>query len=224
MTAGAAPGVRPAGGGRPERTPLRGLTVLYDPDCRLCAFVGGWLRGQRQLVPIRLVPVGSAQARNWFPALDHDGATRREITVVGDAGQVYTGDAAWVVCLWALADHRALSHTLATAHGRRVARAAVLGAAKWREAQARKDAAAGGGWAQWQRADTTAGLPRHPVAPRAPDPAGPFAGRYSPTGAARQGPAPVWVYEGNGGWTQRLPAPPAAEGDATCTDGCAPPG
>lgn len=216
---------------RPARTPVRGLTVLYDPNCRLCAFVGRWLRGRRQLVPIRLVPVGSAQARNWFPALDHDGATRREITVVGDAGQVYKGDAAWLVCLWALADHRALSHTLATPHGRRLARAAVLSAAKWREAQAVKGGAKGGaggdGWAQWQRADTTAGWPRHPVAPRVPGRGAPVARR-----AAAAGPAPVWVYEGNGGWTQRLPAagagvaPPAApdsSGDA-CAGGCAPPG
>ncbi|CAG7601007.1 DCC1-like thiol-disulfide oxidoreductase family protein [Actinacidiphila bryophytorum] len=119
-----------------RREPLRGLTVLYDPHCRVCAFVGGWLAGQRKLIPLRLVPVGSGQARRLFPALDHDGATRREITAVGDAGQVYVGDSAWVVCLWALADHRALAHAMSTPSGRRLARAAMLGVAKYRNAQA----------------------------------------------------------------------------------------
>ncbi|UWE12637.1 DCC1-like thiol-disulfide oxidoreductase family protein [Actinacidiphila bryophytorum] len=118
-----------------RREPLRGLTVLYDPHCRVCAFVGGWLAGQRKLIPLRLVPVGSEQARRLFPALDHEGATRREITAVGDAGQVYVGDSAWVVCLWALADHRALAHAMSTPSGRRLARAAMLGVAKYRNAQ-----------------------------------------------------------------------------------------
>lgn len=206
--------------------------MLYDPNCRLCAFVAGWLRGQRQLVPVRLVPVGSERARQWFPALDHDGATRREITVVGDAGQVYKGDSAWIVCLWALADHRAFSHTLTTPAGRRLARAAVLTAARWRESQARKGAAGGrggargaqGGWEQWQR-PAPAGGPYSPAV-RAPGHGAPLAGRH---GASPYGPAPVWVYEGNGGWTQRLPEPPGPPprpepGPDACADGCPPPG
>lgn len=121
--------------------PLRGLTVLYDPACRVCRHVAGWLAGQRRLIPVRLVPVGSPQARRLFPGLDHEGATRREITAVGDAGQVYTGQSAWVVVLWALADHRALAHAMSTPAGRRLARAAVLGVARYREAQTgRRDA------------------------------------------------------------------------------------
>lgn len=130
-TAPAAP-ASPAAGTRPR--PVRRLTVLYDPACRLCAFVRDWLARQRQLVRLDLVPVGSPEAVRRFPGLDHR-AAEREITVVGDSGQLYRGDAAWVVCLWALADHRALSHTLATPAGRRLARAAVLTAAKYREAR-----------------------------------------------------------------------------------------
>jgi predicted DCC family thiol-disulfide oxidoreductase YuxK len=130
---GAAPA--PAGGDRPRRDPLRGLTVLYDPGCRVCRHVAGWLARQRKLIPVRLVPVGSPEARRRFPSLDHEGATRREITAVGDAGQVYVGQTAWVVVLWALADHRPLAHAMSTPAGRRLARAAVLGVAKYREAQ-----------------------------------------------------------------------------------------
>lgn len=32
--------------------------------------------------------------------------------MVADTGEVWTGDAAWVVCLWATVDHRGLAHGL----------------------------------------------------------------------------------------------------------------
>lgn len=114
--------------------PVRLLTVLYDPDCPLCAFARRWLERQRQLVPLDLVPVGSEEARRRFPELDHT-ATLREITVVGDSGQVYRDDAAWLVCLWALAEYRPVAHRLRTRAGASVARGAVLAAARYRQAQ-----------------------------------------------------------------------------------------
>jgi predicted DCC family thiol-disulfide oxidoreductase YuxK len=199
---------RRAAAGRPRQEPLRGLTVLYDPHCRLCAFVGTWLAGQRKLIPVRLVPVGSAQARRLFPALDHDGATRREITVVGNAGQVYTGDSAWVVCLWALAEHRALAHTMSTPSGRRPARAAMLGVARYRGAQ-------DGGNRTGSPARPLPG--RMPVHTR-PDGA-PQAGRRSP-----EPPHTGWAYDGAGGWTVRGPASGRPAGHGGCADGCRQPG
>ncbi len=114
-----------------NRVPVTGLTVLYDAECPLCRHLSGWLRRQPQLVRLDLVPAASEEARRRFPGLDH-GATLDEITVVGDAGQVYRGPAAWIVCLWALREHRPLAHRLSTPTGERVARAAVLTAAKWR--------------------------------------------------------------------------------------------
>ncbi|MFI0898846.1 thiol-disulfide oxidoreductase DCC family protein [Streptomyces sp. NPDC020983] len=194
---------------RRDRTPLRALTVLTDPDCGLCRFVAGWIARQRRLVPVRLVPVGSAEARRLFPALDHDGATRREITVVGDAGQVYVGQSAWVVVLWALAEHRALAHRMSTPAGRRLARAAVLGAAKYREG------ARGGHSGPASHA--TPARTRAATPPRG----APLAGR----GPARD--RTVWVYDGHGGWTARGPGPFAGpvRGDAPgCAEGCPPPG
>ncbi|MFE9767079.1 thiol-disulfide oxidoreductase DCC family protein [Streptomyces sp. NPDC005808] len=113
------------------RVPVLGLTVLYDAQCSLCSFVRDWLRKQSQLVPLRFVPAGSDEARSAFPSLDHR-ATLEEITVVGDGGQVYQGPAAWVVCLWALREQRALAHRLSTPAGARLARGAMLAAAKWR--------------------------------------------------------------------------------------------
>nr|WP_028797868.1 DCC1-like thiol-disulfide oxidoreductase family protein [Streptomyces purpureus] len=116
-------------------TPVTRLTVLYDAQCPLCVHVRAWLLRQHQLVPIELVPAGSQEARRRFPGLDHD-ATLAEITVVGDAGQIYRGTSAWIVCLWALAEHRPRAHWLATPAGAPFARACVLAAAKWREATA----------------------------------------------------------------------------------------
>jgi predicted DCC family thiol-disulfide oxidoreductase YuxK len=120
------------------RVPVRRLTVLYDARCPLCTHLRDWLVRQRQLVPLDLVPAGSAEARRRLPGLDHD-RTLEEITVIGDGGQIYRGPAAWIVCLWALADHRPLAHRLSTPAGARLARGAVLAAAKYRQAQRRSE-------------------------------------------------------------------------------------
>lgn len=111
--------------------PVRRLTVLYDPHCPLCTRVHDWLLRQRQLVPLELLPVATAETRARFPGLDHE-ATLREITVIGDGGQLYTGHAAWVVCLWALAAYRPMSHRFVGPAGAPLARAAVLAAARYR--------------------------------------------------------------------------------------------
>ncbi|MFJ2716954.1 thiol-disulfide oxidoreductase DCC family protein [Streptomyces sp. NPDC087437] len=134
------------------RVPVRGLTVLYDAECALCSFVRDWLARQPQLVPLELLPAGSEQAGRRFPGLDHR-ATLDEVTVVGDSGQVYRGAAAWIVVLWALREHRPLSHRLSTPTGARLARGAVLAAAKWR----------GGRWGggAYRRGDGWSYDPRH---------------------------------------------------------------
>ncbi|MDX3834571.1 thiol-disulfide oxidoreductase DCC family protein [Streptomyces europaeiscabiei] len=127
-----------------ERVPVRGLTVLYDARCGLCAFLREWLGRQRQLVPLGFVAAGSEEARRLFPSLDH-GTTLEEITIVGDGGQVYRGTAAWIVCLWALREQRPLAHRLSTPAGARLARGAVLAAAKWRGAHRQPGGAGTGG-------------------------------------------------------------------------------
>ncbi|MFD7880511.1 thiol-disulfide oxidoreductase DCC family protein, partial [Streptomyces sp. NPDC059766] len=113
------------------RVPVRRLTVLYDAECAMCSFVRDWLVRQRQLVPLDLVPAASAEARRRFPGLDHR-TTLDVVTVVGDGGQVYRGSAAWIVTLWALREHRPLAHRLNTPTGARLAKGAVLAAARWR--------------------------------------------------------------------------------------------
>ncbi|WP_320778169.1 thiol-disulfide oxidoreductase DCC family protein [Streptomyces sp. CRN 30] len=139
--------------------PVRRLTVLYDAECGLCSFVRDWLTRQRQLVPVETVPAGSEEARRRFPGLDH-AASLEEITVVGDGGQVYRSAAAWVVTLWALREHRPLAHRLATPAGARLAKGAVLAAAKWRGGQQERKWGGTGyrradGWAYDPRAGWT---------------------------------------------------------------------
>lgn len=114
-----------------QRLPVHGLTVLYDARCPLCLHLRQWLMKQAQLVPLDLVPAASEEARRRFPGLDPAG-TLDEITVIGDRGQIYRGTSAWIVCLWALAEHRPRSHWLTTPAGRPFARATVLAAAKYR--------------------------------------------------------------------------------------------
>ncbi|MFB7484245.1 thiol-disulfide oxidoreductase DCC family protein [Streptomyces anulatus] len=125
----AAPEPAPYAAGGPA--PVRRLTVLYDAQCPLCVHLRNWLQRQRQLVPLDLVPAGSAEARRRFPELDH-AATLAEITVVGDLGQVYREASAWIVCLWALAKYRSRAHWLTTPAGRPFARGTVLAAARYR--------------------------------------------------------------------------------------------
>lgn len=110
---------------------VRLLTVLHDPACLLCRQLTAWLRGQRQLVPLEFVAVASAEARARFPGLDHD-ASLGEITVVGDTGEVWRGPHAFVACLWALAEHRALANRLSTPAGLPLARAAAFAAGRYR--------------------------------------------------------------------------------------------
>lgn len=110
---------------------VRRLTVLYDANCGFCRWVRDWLSGQPKLVPIDLIPASSAQARRAFPHLDH-ARTLREVTAVGDGGQVYEGTRAWIVVLWALARYRPLALRLAAPTMQPFARAAVATAARFR--------------------------------------------------------------------------------------------
>jgi len=104
------------------------LTVLYDAGCGICRTARRWLASRAQLVPLEFVAAGSGEARRRFPALDH-AQTLVDITVVADNGSVYTGDGAWLMCLWALDGYRGLAARLATPALRPLARRVVKAAA-----------------------------------------------------------------------------------------------
>ena len=106
---------------------IRSLTVLYDPRCPMCRAARAWLGHQRQLVPLRFVPAGSAEAHRAYPDLDH-AATLRDVTVVDDNGGVYAADDAWLMCLWALDRYRLTATRMAEPGLRPLARRAVVAA------------------------------------------------------------------------------------------------
>ncbi len=108
--------------------PVRELTVLYDAGCGLCTWVRGWLEATTQLVPLTWVPCGSPQARALLPGLDHE-RSREEVTVVSSGGEVWTAEGAWIMCLWATAEHRDLAVWLSGTGRRGLARAAALSVA-----------------------------------------------------------------------------------------------
>jgi len=94
-----------------EASPGR-LTVLYDATCGFCTSCRRWLEAQPAYVPLEFVRGGSPQAKRLFP--DLSAADGEELVVVGDDGSVYRSTAAWIICLWALQDYRALSARLAS--------------------------------------------------------------------------------------------------------------
>ena len=88
---------------------MRLLTVLYDPQCGLCARICQWLRVQPKWIPIRLVP--SNLTARFYPALAARNF-REELIVVSDQGGVYMGDHAWIMCLYALKEYRGWARRL----------------------------------------------------------------------------------------------------------------
>jgi predicted DCC family thiol-disulfide oxidoreductase YuxK len=107
------------------------LTVLYDAGCGLCRTARSWLGSRPQLVPLEFVAAGSAEARRRYPALDPQ-ETLANITVVADDGGVYVGDAAWLICLWALDGYRGLAARLARPRLRPLARRVATSAGSLR--------------------------------------------------------------------------------------------
>jgi len=111
---------------------ISSFTVLYDAGCPICRAARGWLGNRAQLVPLRFVPAGSAEARQLFPGLDH-AATLREVTVIADTGEVYVADGAWLACLWALADYRGMAERLGSPRLLPTARRFIAAAAAVRQ-------------------------------------------------------------------------------------------
>lgn len=80
------------------------VAVIYDAECGLCTRTKNWMLGQTPQVGLEFVAVGSAEARQRFPQLPQG-----ELAVVANTGEVWFGNRAWIVCLWALQDYRALA-------------------------------------------------------------------------------------------------------------------
>jgi predicted DCC family thiol-disulfide oxidoreductase YuxK len=77
------------------------LLVIYDSGCGLCTGVRDWLQRQDQFLPLEFAASGSEEGRQRFPMVPAG-----ELAVIGDTGEVWLGNHAWIVCLWALRDYR----------------------------------------------------------------------------------------------------------------------
>jgi predicted DCC family thiol-disulfide oxidoreductase YuxK len=82
-------------------TPVTGITIIYDADCGLCTRTKEWIGQQAPLVEISFVASGSTEARRKFPQLPPG-----ELAIVANTGEVWLGNHAWIVCLWALQEYR----------------------------------------------------------------------------------------------------------------------
>ena len=91
---------------------MRGLVVLYDAHCGFCVRCRKWLEHEPKYLPMTFLPAGSPPARARFPTLYQDDV-REELVVIDDEGGVYRGTDAWIICLYALQDHRDWSVRLA---------------------------------------------------------------------------------------------------------------
>jgi predicted DCC family thiol-disulfide oxidoreductase YuxK len=89
--------------------PITSITIIYDAACGLCTRVKSWIVQQRSFVGIEFAQSGTAETRARFPRL-----RAGELAVVADTGEVWLGDRAWIVCLWALRDYRDLSVRLSS--------------------------------------------------------------------------------------------------------------
>ena len=84
---------------------MQKLYVLYDGKCELCCKLRDWLQRQEQWLELKMMPAGSAEARQLFPGLERI-ASANDLAVVSDEGEVYLNNRAWIMCLYALREYR----------------------------------------------------------------------------------------------------------------------
>jgi predicted DCC family thiol-disulfide oxidoreductase YuxK len=87
---------------------MKSLTILYDSDCGLCCQCRGWLAAQPQLLPLEFLPLQSLEVARRFGDLQRL-RPEEQMLVIADTGELWQGDAAWVMCLHALRDYRSLA-------------------------------------------------------------------------------------------------------------------
>lgn len=88
------------------------LYVLFDRNCVLCTRAAKWLEWEPSYLSIRCLPSDSIAAVRRFPTIVASGVAS-EVIVIADTGEVYRGDAAWLMCLYALRRYRPLAMRLA---------------------------------------------------------------------------------------------------------------
>lgn len=84
------------------------LTVVYDGSCEFCRRCRTWLASQPTWIPLSFVAADDPAAAGALRGLP----VGEELVVISDAGEVWVGARAFIMCLWATRAHRHWSYRL----------------------------------------------------------------------------------------------------------------
>ena len=93
------------------------LVVYYDDRCGLCCALRDWIGRQAQLLPVECRPKSAGE---------------NDLVVEADTGEVWSGDSAWLMVMWALRDYRSWAYRLASPWLLPTARAAFAKLSEYR--------------------------------------------------------------------------------------------
>lgn len=92
---------------------MKSLTILYDQQCGFCRQCRQWLEAQPAYLPVSFLSCRSEEVAKRFPGVEAYRPTEN-LVVVADTGEVYVGDSAWLMCLFALKQYRGWARRLST--------------------------------------------------------------------------------------------------------------
>jgi predicted DCC family thiol-disulfide oxidoreductase YuxK len=92
---------------------MKQIYVFYDGECGLCRRVREWLASQPAYIKLVFHPFQSEAAHRLCPDLDRFRPSEQLIALADD-GALYSGEKAWLICLYALRDYRRWARKLAT--------------------------------------------------------------------------------------------------------------
>ena len=90
---------------------MQRLDVIYDDGCPFCRRCVRWMAGEPKLIDVKFLAASSVSTTMRYPTLSGLG---EEITAIDDAGGVYRGTEAYLVCLYALKRWRSWSFRLSS--------------------------------------------------------------------------------------------------------------
>lgn len=91
---------------------MKKLTVLYDVHCQMCCNIRVWFATQPAFVELEFLAFQLNETRERFPGIENM-SPERQLTIIADTGEVWSGVDAWIMCLWALRKYRNWSQRLA---------------------------------------------------------------------------------------------------------------
>ena len=104
---------------------MKRLYVFYDGECGLCTRCREWLGSQHAYLELIFHPFQSKEALRLCPDLPR-WRPDQQLIVLSDEGGIYTGEYAWLICLYALREYRGWSERFATPALRPLARRVCL--------------------------------------------------------------------------------------------------